>query len=171
MVNNNCVNTNFNTSTTGQPLLQPTQPAFCVNLVTTTTNVTGDGTTYTIPYDGVIKDQTSSYNAITGVYTAPITGKYWFYAAINGIIGVTNPTSSIFKIVTTSITTQIGTNNPVNLSTGAASFTQAGGCIVSMTAGDTASCTIQMSGGTKNSYPEGAVSTTPVTYFGGYLIC
>jgi hypothetical protein len=167
MVNNNTANTNFNPNNTGQPLLQPTQPAFSVNLSANATNVTGDGTVYTIIFDSVLKDQTSSYNNGTGVFTAPVTGKYLFQATCLASGGATQ-TSAIFNLVATGITTGLATLNPFPIEN-AATFTVSGSCIISMTAGDTASCTMTISGGAKTSTVGGSAS--PITYFGGYLLC
>ena len=52
------------------------QPSFNTTLSTTQTNKTGNGATFTIVFDSVIYDQTSDYNNSTGIFTAPITGKY-----------------------------------------------------------------------------------------------
>ena len=55
----------------------PGQPAFLATLTATTNNVTGDSTTFgPIVFDSVSFDQNSNYNNSTGVFTAPVTGKY-----------------------------------------------------------------------------------------------
>ena len=41
---------------------------------TTKTNVTGDGTSYTIIYDGELYDVGSDYDVATGVFTARRSG-------------------------------------------------------------------------------------------------
>lgn len=167
MVTNNSVNTNFNPNNTGRPLLQPKQPAFCANLSATVSNVTGDGTVYTILFDSVLKDQTSSYNNATGVFTAPVAGKYYFFATIHP--GSSSPMNSmIVNLVATGITSQLCKINPVPLNV-ANTYTSSGGCLISMSASDTISCTIQISGGTKIASVLG--SSSPVSFFGGYLVC
>ena len=57
-------------------------PAFSVSLSSTQSNVTGDGTVYTIPWNTIAYDQASNFNASTGVFTAPTTGIYLLTARI-----------------------------------------------------------------------------------------
>lgn len=52
------------------------QPSFRAVVGTDIPSATGDGTQYTIIFDTVLFDTTSSYNNTTGVYTFPKTGKY-----------------------------------------------------------------------------------------------
>ena len=42
------------------------------------TDVTGDGSDYSIIYETESYDVGSNYNAATGRFTAPVTGKYFF---------------------------------------------------------------------------------------------
>lgn len=58
----------------------PLQPAFSVYNNTTRTNVTGNSTAYTIPFDQVEFDVGS--NLSSGIFTAPIDGKYFFTYAL-----------------------------------------------------------------------------------------
>jgi hypothetical protein len=51
-------------------------PAFSVVISTNTGNVTGDGTTVTVPFDTVILDRTSNFNTGTHTYTFPVAGFY-----------------------------------------------------------------------------------------------
>lgn len=46
------------------------------------TNVTGDGSDYTVVFDTSLYNVGSAYNTSTGVFTAPVTGKYLFSAAV-----------------------------------------------------------------------------------------
>lgn len=55
---------------------QPTQTCFFVLQGTTGSNVTGDGTAYTLALDTEIFDPSSNFNSGTYTYTAPVTGKY-----------------------------------------------------------------------------------------------
>jgi len=54
------------------------QPLVGAYLSSTVSNVTGDGTAYTVIFDTESFDQGSNYNNSTGVFTAPIAGKYLF---------------------------------------------------------------------------------------------
>lgn len=58
-------------------------PQFIAYNSTTRTNVTGDGTTYSVIFNTEVIDQGSDYNPATGVFTAPITGHYIFSIFLN----------------------------------------------------------------------------------------
>lgn len=63
-------------------LLNTTQPTFSAYISTSPSNVTGDATLYTIPYDSTNWNVGSMFNTSTGLMTAPVTGTYQF----NGVI-------------------------------------------------------------------------------------
>ena len=52
----------------------PLQPAFLVTVASTISNVTGDGTAYTIVFDTEVYDQSGDMTTTT--FTAPVTGRY-----------------------------------------------------------------------------------------------
>lgn len=60
-------------------ILTTSQPAFSVYNSVTRTNVLGDGTTYTIPYNVVVHDNASEFDNTTGIYTASVSGKRNFF--------------------------------------------------------------------------------------------
>ena len=64
--------------THGGSMTKPLQPAFRAYLSANVNNVTGDGTVYTLICNTVLFDQQSNYNNSTGIFTAPVTGKYSF---------------------------------------------------------------------------------------------
>lgn len=66
---------------------QPVLNAFCH---AAQSNVTGDGTAYTIIFDSVPYQQGSNYNAGTGTYTVPKTGVY----LVTGMVTISNLSSS-----------------------------------------------------------------------------
>jgi hypothetical protein len=69
------------------------RPAFQVNLSSTQSGTTGDGTPYTIPFDSVAFDTTNSYDTGTTMYVCPVDGIYFF-------------NTFIFTVGNTSSTTQ-----------------------------------------------------------------
>lgn len=58
-------------------------PVFIARNSTTRTNVTGDGTQYSVIFNTEITDQGADYNPTTGVFTAPITGHYILSVFLN----------------------------------------------------------------------------------------
>ena len=108
-------------------------------------NVTGDGTVYTIIFDGVGFDQASNYNATTGIFTAPVTGRY--FAATT--VGLNNATvANTFAQVNISTTTrnQYFSINPSAILSGTkCSFAHSS--FLDLSAGDTCKITIQVSNG------------------------
>lgn len=56
--------------------LMPLQPCFSAYLSSAVLNVTGDTTVYTVICDTERVDTTSDYNTTTGIFMAPITGRY-----------------------------------------------------------------------------------------------
>ena len=93
MVDVNCINT-YEVPTTNRERTMPLQPAFSATNTVLRSNVTGDGTAYTVICNNEILDQNGDYNNATGVFTAPVTGFYLLAAsvflqdlAINGLDG------------------------------------------------------------------------------------
>lgn len=130
--------TNVMRATTAGEVTYPLQPAFLAGLATVVSNVTGDGTVYTIIYDTEIYDQNSDFNLGTSTFTAPVTGKYHFdlTCLLTGGSGIS---AGALKIVTTATTFQ-GTiyANVVSTGNGGNSYS----IDVAMTAADTATFTI-----------------------------
>lgn len=52
--------------------------AFLATLTNNVSNVTGDGTSYTVIFDNEVYDQNSDFNLGTSTFTAPVTGRYHF---------------------------------------------------------------------------------------------
>lgn len=86
-------------STTDGELLYPNQPLFAAYRSSSLTNVTGDGTDYTIIYDAEDADQDSNYNTATGTFTAPKEGKYLFSSVIMLDEVSTSHTGGYFRIL------------------------------------------------------------------------
>lgn len=143
--------------------------AFSARVGTTITNVTGDGTAYTVIFDGEQVDNKSSYDATTGIFTAANTGMY------NFVIGVTiegllaGHTSATLDLVASSGGTYRTTINPFAISVGGVAtitLSQA----VHLTLGDAVSAVLKVSGGTKVVDVSGTNVTIIPTYFSGFRI-
>lgn len=62
----------------------PKQPLAIATMTGATTNdKTGDGTLYTVLFDSETVDQSASYDPGTGIFTAPVAGKYQINATIS----------------------------------------------------------------------------------------
>jgi hypothetical protein len=125
-----------------------TQPAFLATLNADKTSVTGDGTAYTILFSTVVFDQASNYTAGSGTFMAPVTGNYQFSLNVTFLGLTVAMTSALIQIVTTARTYEatyapfidafsgIDTAPPINI-------------LANMTANDTATFVVTVSGGTK----------------------
>ena len=128
---------------------KPLQPAFGAMVSSTISNVTGDATVYTVIFDSEHYDQGGDYNTSTGIFTAPVAGKYLFCANVS-MSGLTSAMGQIqFRILTShaddgaaidevDVTYSSGSSNGKSLS-----------CIADMAASDTAKVTLYVSGDTK----------------------
>ncbi len=141
------------------------QPAFSAYKSSTSNNVTGDSTTYTILFDTVIFDQASNYASGTGIFTAPVTGRYFFTAAVfvNGGTNIQN-NNNIFSVVTTARSYNIyPTSQTTQVSTAITVFAD-------MSVNDTAKITITLSD-TGGKVDDVFGNASMNTYFSGYLVC
>ena len=144
------------------------QPAFSAIVGGAVANVTGDGTAYTIIAGTEIFDQNSNYNSGTGVFTAPITGRYQFNCAL-GINGMTAAfTSGQFTLVTSNRSYLANRMNYGAIRDGT-DLDLAFSVLADMDAGDTASLLLTVSGSTKTVGIR-ADGTNAYTSFSGYLV-
>lgn len=163
MSSNSSLGTNnvMRVATTGQ-INYPLQPSFFAYLANSQTDVTGDGTLYTVPFD--TEDFDVGSNFASNTFTAPVAGKYYFYAQVLASQAVATMTATIRMTISgnnyingNSGTTFTG-NVPLNMS-----------AIVNMAASDTAIVQINFGNGTKVVDVYGAAGDRR-TYFTGYLI-
>jgi hypothetical protein len=128
----------------------PLQPSFYAYLAGNASNVTGDGTAYTIAYDTELFDRNSDFNTGTATFTAPVTGLYWFYHNTYTFQLGTLFTILLSEVVTTARTYLTGVGNPgAMMRPAAADLTTVSGVYAQMTAGDTCTIRLTISGSTK----------------------
>lgn len=126
----------------------PEQPAFLAKFANTT-NVTGDGTTYDIPFSDEIFDHASNFNAVTGVFTAPTPGRYLFTAEVYAQQFAASHTGGFVSVVTSNRTHYIFTGNFGALRDASNELAIASTIYTEMDAGDTAKVSFNVSGGSK----------------------
>lgn len=142
-----------------------TQPAFLVMLSATASNVTGDGTAYTVAWDSETFDQASNYSS--NVFTAPVGGRYQLSVFIQ-LEGVAAGHDRISLLIVTSNRTYFldwGDVAPdVNGRVGMVMTV-----LADMDANDTAAVQAGVSGSTKVVDVLGGTSTVSSQY-SGYLV-
>lgn len=147
----------------------PLQPAFLAYVNTVISNVTGDGTVYTIIYDTEVFDQNGDFNLATSTFTAPVTGRYQFNY-LSRIGGGNTITVANCRLVTSNLTYQ---ENMLRTATGSTALT----CgvinlILDMDVGDTATVDVSTSDtGGKIDDVAGLVSSAAQNILSAYLVC
>jgi hypothetical protein len=139
----------------------PAQPAFLAT-ANTQTDVTGDGTTYTVLFANEIFDQGSNFASNT--FTAPVTGRYFLSARISFYGLLIGHTFQLFSIITSNRSYRTLNSLATN------SFTENGmqvSVLADMDAGDTATVQLEIAGSTKVVDIDAAVYTD----FSGHLAC
>ena len=152
-------------ATSAGAVTRPLQPMFQAYLSATASNATGDGTVFTIICDTENFDQGGNYAHATGIFTAPVTGKYCFNSNIYTYDMAAAHNSYLISYVSTALTVISPATNAYSLSaTGTLTFSSS--VIIPMTAADTCYLTLKVSGGNKVVEVYGANGYG----FAGYLL-
>lgn len=156
---------NVNTTTTvieniGPVLKNPQQPCFLA-LANAVSNVTGNGTAYTVTFTTSF-DQASNFSGTT-TFTAPVTGRYYLTTSIQ-VTGL----SAAMTVGELDIVTTGGTFSNINAgglgrnNNNQATFNM--NIVCAMTAGDTAHINLQIFNGA-------ATASVLAGSFSGYMVC
>lgn len=150
------------------------QPAFTAYLSTNASNVTGDGTQYTVIFDTAITNQGNNYNVSNGIFTAPVTGLYQFTSTIfwNNVEG--SAATGMIVAFAGSRYSYRGTQFNELTSTSTTPNCQTISGLIQMTASDTMSISVFVTGTTKSIGLNGAAPTAgyaTTCIFSGYLVC
>jgi len=143
-----------------------TTPLFQAVFGSGVSNVTGDGTLYTLLWDTAVFDQTSSYNPATGFFTAPVNGFYVF-SAFFLVTGLTASFTGLNAYIYTTSRNYLTTLlNPANSFSGNQYLVHVPATICQMSAGDTASIRFSVGASTKTI----GIVAPGSSAFSGYLI-
>lgn len=157
-------------ATTGE-INYPLQSAFSAFVGSNVANATGDGTTVTVIAGTEIFDQNSDYNNATGVFTAPVTGRYRF--SCGGQIGSVGAghTSGVYQIVSSNRNVETVRVSPAAVKDSNSVVTLGGNVFIDMDAADTMTWTITVSNSTKTVSINGTGTVNMNTFITGQLEC
>ena len=153
-------------STTAPPILTP---VFIARKTSTASNVTGDGTDYTVIFDTTDANVGLCYDSTTGIFTAPDTDDYIFMFCITtGDIGSAHTLADMKIVLGSGVTAHGFYGNPyVTAVSGKMQMSQCVGVMV--TASDTVRVSFTVSNGTKIVDVIGSASDYD-TWFAGYRL-
>lgn len=141
-----------------------TKPAFLAYNSSIRSNVTGNGTVYTIAFDTEVFDLASNYDNTTYTFTAPVTGKYRFSAHLM-CLSTTLATDFSLQLVTSNRTYTLTYYTP-------GTADRLGDCLTALCdldSGDTCTVAFALNGiGADTADVYG--TTSPFTAFSGELV-
>ena len=137
----------------GGIITAPEQPAFSAFRSAASADITGDATVHTIIFDAEVFDTGGDYNIATGVFTNPVDGKIrlGWGVGLGDIANGTTHNQLFINIVTSNRTYLLNISDPskyTNATLGDDAV-WGGSVLADMDAGDTATVTVAVHGGTK----------------------
>jgi hypothetical protein len=156
--------------TTAGERTMPLQPAFIAFNTLLRSNVTGDGTLYTVIFDTVITDANSDYDNTTGTFTAPVSGSYALTSAVRPQNVSSAMVAGEFQITTSNRTFYGDVYNPSNVRTVNNLLNTNINCLADMDAADVANVQFSISFGSKTVDIFAAAATVSGTGFYGFLM-
>jgi len=149
-------------------ITMPLQPAFFSVNTSGASDVTGDGTNYTVLFDSEIYDQNNDFASST--FTAPVEGKYFFSWAVE-ITDIASGHAGNYRLVASNRTLKA----PTAVNWGAFkdstdSAQSSASAYMDMDAADVVRIDINIAGGSKVIDVVGSATSDPVTYFSGSLV-
>lgn len=156
--------------TTAGNITTPLTPAFFAYM-STTNNVTGAGTVYTVAgYTAELFDQASNFNTTTGQFTAPRAGRYLFTFQVE-MTNITAAMTSGFVDIFTNTGYRVWAGSPTAAATPGGTLCVGASVFVNMAANDTAVVRVSFSNGAGDTADlSGLAGSIYRTYFSGYLM-
>lgn len=164
----------FNTGlaiTSGGIMTNTKQPAFFAYSNTSPTNVTGDGTLYTLAMDTELFDTSASFNTGTFTFTAPVTGVYSLSLYLTFSPGNSDSVTDLAFINANGVSYQCLRGGPSFYQypvTSSITYGMGNSIIVPLSATQTVLFQFQCTGGTKTVDVIGGQTNT---YCSGFLLC
>lgn len=151
-------------------ITKPLTPAFLAVLASTISNVTGDGTLYTVVWDTEVFDQNSDFDG-TSTFTAPVTGRYRFDFGLMFSDLAAGHTGGYTALVTSNRTYYVSELNFGAMRDVNDDYSASYSFLVDMDATDTAVVQVSITGATKVVDLLSNGATDPYNWFSGNLEC